>query len=367
MASLQRLRIGLPRRSLFRRAFRKKNILRSFASGQSIHHLVVEEDVSSRAVDNSLASLIDIENKGSILLASSSVPVEDLRWYDGVTDLVLFVHNATGLPYAASIASITILGRILIVPVAIWHLRNNPWEPHLLELKELYDKSNNPVVKNRYKTEINAIQKQFPRINRFALPMASLGTTIFMWMGLRRMGTLYPEEMATGGIGWFIDLTQPDPYLFLPILSNFLLFSAHELGADETGRPRQELPNRWLRYGVRGFKIGLFGLWFFLPSSILCFWIPHSALSCLQTVVFSQPTVIQSFGFGRGGRDHPVPTNMAENDYSEIQYYKDAANEESQVKANKTEEESTPKPSILSPVRIRKGRKKPNVHRRKNK
>ena len=175
------------------------------------------------------------------------------------------------------------------------------------------------------------------------------------------------EEMATGGIGWFIDLTQPDPYLFLPILSNFLLFSAHELGADETGRPRQELPNRWLRYGVRGFKIGLFGLWFFLPSSILCFWIPHSALSCLQTVVFSQPTVIQSFGFGRGGRDHPVPTNMAENDYSEIQYYKDAANEESQVKANKTEKESSPKPSILSPVRIRKGRKKPNVNRRKNK
>jgi membrane protein insertase Oxa1/YidC/SpoIIIJ len=289
-------------------------------------------------------------------------------------EIVHAVHDMTGMPYAASVAAVTVLGRIVMVPIAIWHLRNNPWEPKVLEIRTLFDKAIDPHAKARYRAEIESITRQFPRINRFALPVASLGTTLFMWVGLRRMASLYPTEMMTGGVAWFVDLTQPDPYLFLPILSCFLMFSAHELGADEMGRPREDTNSRspLAKYALRGLTAGLFCMWFVLPSSILCFWIPHSALSCVQTVVFSQPAIIQSLGFGRGGGRTASSTPKMED--PGIRYFnkdstattaKDHSKTTTAGDAPDADADAEPRKTSTTPIRINKKTSKKSGRRKK--
>jgi YidC/Oxa1 family membrane protein insertase len=44
---------------------------------------------------------------------------------------------------------------------------------------------------------------------------------IFMsvFVGMRAMATLPVESMTRGGILWFVDLTVPDPYYVLPLLT----------------------------------------------------------------------------------------------------------------------------------------------------
>jgi hypothetical protein len=106
-------------------------------------------------------------------------------------------------------------------------------------------------------------------------------------------------------------------------------------------------------------------MWFFLPSSILCFWIPHSALSCLQTVVFSQPAVIQQLGFGRGGQSS-VSKKQSTDDQS-ISYYHEATNSSKTSNDNGTNgadrsatgrEDSKRQAAAATPIRIKRASKK---------
>jgi membrane protein insertase Oxa1/YidC/SpoIIIJ len=342
------------------RWIRSKTISRSFAtpSNPSWNHAVDHESLSIDTSNCNPSTTLSDSTTLELLASSPHTPVTEIAWWDVsvyATDVVHWVHDITGFPYAASIAAVTVLGRVCLVPIAVWHLRNNPWEPHLLELKTLYDKSKDPRARARFKAEIERLQHQFPRRNRLALPAASLGTTLFLWVGLRRMGTLYPSELAVGGLAWFPDLTQADPTLFLPILSNFLLYTVHELGADETGRPRQQLQGI-PKYAWRGLTSAMFCVWFFLPSSILCFWIPHSALSCVQTVVFSQPAVRDRLGFGRGrGRPRPSGSSSATKKKDpEITYYREMTAISTTIESESEETNA----KFNAPVRMKKTRKK---------
>jgi YidC/Oxa1 family membrane protein insertase len=304
------------------------------------------------------ANLTDAVDKSLTTFLATSVhtPSHEIPWWDGsvyIVDAVHMIHDATGLSYALSIASVTVVGRLLMVPIGIWHLRNNPYEPTVVDLRKKFDQAHEPVQKARYKAEFMALRDSFPRINRFAMPAASFGTTVFMWFGLRRMTTLYPEEMAAGGMAWFTDLTQPDPFLFLPLMSSVLLFAMRELGADEMGRPRGKIKNKVLDYSIKGFQGLLVIVWFVLPASIMCFWIPNSTISCLQSVIFSQPAVIKALGFGHAGK-------MATFEEQPIVYDPDLVEKR---KAN-VQQSTTDEVAATAPIRIKKGVKKQSRRRK---
>jgi YidC/Oxa1 family membrane protein insertase len=45
-----------------------------------------------------------------------------------------------------------------------------------------------------------------------------------MFTGLRGMANLPLESMMHGGLFWFQDLTVPDPYYLLPLLTSTTMF-----------------------------------------------------------------------------------------------------------------------------------------------
>jgi YidC/Oxa1 family membrane protein insertase len=52
---------------------------------------------------------------------------------------------------------------------------------------------------------------------------------ISVFWGLRGMATLPVESMTQGGILWFVDLTVPDPYYLLPLLTSATMLATIEV------------------------------------------------------------------------------------------------------------------------------------------
>jgi YidC/Oxa1 family membrane protein insertase len=51
-------------------------------------------------------------------------------------------------------------------------------------------------------------------------------------MGLRGMANVPVESMRTGGLFWFSDLTVPDQYYLMPLLTSFTMWITIEVGTD---------------------------------------------------------------------------------------------------------------------------------------
>jgi YidC/Oxa1 family membrane protein insertase len=58
---------------------------------------------------------------------------------------------------------------------------------------------------------------------------------ISVFWGMRRMAQLPVESMKYGGILWFTDLTVPDPFYLLPILTASTLLTIVEVGVRVGG------------------------------------------------------------------------------------------------------------------------------------
>lgn len=230
--------------------------------------------------------------------ASTHVPIEPMSWYNlsqYVMDWVHLTHDMTGLSYAASIVVVTTICRGALFPLAIVS-RKNASRKEALEPKLKHLRSQIPNGKRRRQ----AMRELFLRYNykphyHFSLPIISIAGTMYMWYGLRWMGYYYPDDMVMGGVLWFVNLTEPDPINFLPIVSasSFLLMG--ELGADNLGRPSGELSTRQ-RWFWRSFRLCLFPVLMGIPAAVQCFWIPNSILSMVQTVVLSQPSFMRRVG-----------------------------------------------------------------------
>ena len=230
------------------------------------------------------------------------VVAHDLAWYNAsgyVMDLVHLTHDMTGLSYAASVASITMGIRLfLILPFGIVSLRADPNIDSDIEdlgkrIKSTKDTSKYNLLVAQHKVLIKR-RKQL-MIRSFAMPVMSFGTFLLMWFGLRHMGVYYPQDLATGGTLWCRDLTQRDPFMFLPILSAVTFVLMGEVGADQLGRPVREFSPVWAN-AWRFFRLSTVYLFIDAPAAIFCYWIPNSSASVLQAIVLSQPSVRAAIG-----------------------------------------------------------------------
>lgn len=51
-----------------------------------------------------------------------------------------------------------------------------------------------------------------------------------VFVGIRQMANLPVQSMTTGGAAWFTDLTIPDPYYALPLITMATFFITIEVG-----------------------------------------------------------------------------------------------------------------------------------------
>ena len=242
----------------------------------------------------------------AIIATSTHVPAHPISAYNlgqYAMNAVNLTHDLTGWNYVASIVAVTVVCRTALFPLIVQGQRVTVKREKVdADLKRFLQ--TNPSNSD-LRAKKNALNNQYGYHpwQSLTLPFTNLGLTVYLWYGLRWMGYYYPTELSTGGILWFVDLTQPDPLYLLPIMSGTSCLLMFELGADfqsETMSPRRKL------FG-RGVALMLIPVLATAPASVHCFWTANWLMSAGQDVFVSQPAVREKLGIMTiSERDQPI-------------------------------------------------------------
>ncbi|XP_022688550.1 mitochondrial inner membrane protein OXA1L-like isoform X1 [Varroa jacobsoni] len=217
----------------------------------------------------------------------------------GLLQTFLYTVNSYGLPWWMTIAATTLTFKLILFPLTIrsqkYAIRMNNHLPELQEIQqrqqiarqegnnlELWKASNDYAVFLKEKN-INPLKGM--------INMAVQGPVfISFFFALKGMANLPLNSMKTGGMFWFTDLTVPDPFYALPVLTSLTLFATLKLGADSGVR----LDNmKWGRYVLGAIPVILLPFTMNFPAAVVCYWSTSNLFTLGQVAVLRIPAVRQ--------------------------------------------------------------------------
>lgn len=204
---------------------------------------------------------------------------------------VLEFFHGLGLEWWLSIAALTVVVRLLLFPLTIKQVKSmramQDLRPELEKIRGQY--SNN---RQRQQEEMMKLYQE-RNINPLGgcLPiLVQMPVFIGIFYVIRQFGG-YGDVAGTkpsfqdGGILWFTNLSEMDPYLILPVVSALTMLAATEITAKNL-EPQQRWIMRILPLGITLF------LWNF-PAGLFVYWITSNL------VTFGQNYAIYNYGPGR--------------------------------------------------------------------
>jgi YidC/Oxa1 family membrane protein insertase len=148
------------------------------------------------------------------------------------TWLLELINISTGLPWFHTIIAGTLLTRLFLLPFSIKQLRNSaalaPHQPRLVELKAELDrayKGGDKLAVQRVALKQRRVYEEsgVSMLPMLLMPFAQLPVTLGMFFGVKRLCALPLEQLHWSGVSFLPDLTVPDPYYVLPIVSAVLM------------------------------------------------------------------------------------------------------------------------------------------------
>lgn len=116
-----------------------------------------------------------------------------------------------------------------------------------------------------------------------------------MFLGLRNAPDYFPEVMSNGGLGWFVDLTQPDPYVALPILSAVTFLGMTEVGKDQM-MASDPARGRVMVNVFRAMAVAMVPFTMNFNAGVFVYWTVNNTWSFGQTLFFKNSTVKNALG-----------------------------------------------------------------------
>ncbi|XP_063539953.1 mitochondrial inner membrane protein OXA1L-like [Cydia strobilella] len=209
-----------------------------------------------------------------------------------------YVHVSLDIPWWGAILIGTIVVRVAMFPLVIMAQRNtavmnnNLPEIQLLQVKMTQARqSGNQLEAARYGQEMMMFMKEkgLNPLKNMLVPLAQAPFFISFFMGLRGMANCPVESMTYGGLAWFMDLTVPDQYFLLPLITSATLWATIELGVDGG---RLEASNMvMMRYFLRAIPIVMIPFTINFPGAILVYWCSSNFISLIQVGVLKLPAV----------------------------------------------------------------------------
>ncbi|XP_061719619.1 mitochondrial inner membrane protein OXA1L-like [Cydia pomonella] len=209
-----------------------------------------------------------------------------------------YVHVSLDIPWWGAILIGTIVVRVAMFPLVIMAQRNtavmnnNLPEIQLLQVKMTQARqSGNQLEAARYAQEMMMFMKEkgLNPLKNMLVPLAQAPFFISFFMGLRGMANCPVESMTYGGLAWFMDLTVPDQYFLLPLITSATLWATIELGVDGG---RLEASNMvMMRYFLRAIPIVMIPFTINFPGAILVYWCSSNFISLIQVGVLKVPAV----------------------------------------------------------------------------
>ncbi|KAM0935108.1 putative membrane insertase YidC/ALB3/OXA1/COX18, membrane insertase YidC/Oxa1 [Dioscorea sansibarensis] len=220
--------------------------------------------------------------------ADSFLPVAALQY------LIDGVHSVTGFSWWASIALTTVLIRSATIPLLLNQMRAtvklNMMRPELEELKEQMQNSMDPQSVHEGQKKMKALFKKYGVTPFTPLKGIFIQGPIFVsfFLAISNMVEKVPSFKG-GGISWFTDLTTPDPFYVLPVLTAATFLATVELNMQEgmEGNPMANTMKNFSRV------LALFTVPFTatFPKAIFFYWVTSNVYSLLYGFVIKRPPV----------------------------------------------------------------------------
>jgi YidC/Oxa1 family membrane protein insertase len=208
------------------------------------------------------------------------------------------LQDATGVEYGWAIVGVTVFMRLALFPVMVSTQQTTSRmahvQPELQAIKQRYEALGTPSRQDQlqFSKQMKALFAKYKvkPFRAFAAPLIQLPLFMGMFFGLKKMPTLFPEELATGGMFWFPDLTVPDPLYILPIASAGTFLLLIEMGKDQM--MAQNAAQGQLMVNVfRVLSIGMLPVCVSFEASMLCYWTANNMLTIAQTGILKQDSV----------------------------------------------------------------------------
>lgn len=215
-----------------------------------------------------------------------------------VQTLMESLHIGADLPWWGCIMIGTICVRTIIFPLVVMAQRNAAkMNNHLPQMQVLQLKltearqSGNAVEAARYSQELVTFmrEKELNPLKNVFVPLAQAPLFISFFIGLRQMANAPVESMRDGGLFWFTDLTVPDQFFLLPIITSLTMLATIELGTDSARLSAANLQT--MKYVLRAMPFGILLFTFNFPGAILVYWTFSNFISLLQVGFLKIPKV----------------------------------------------------------------------------
>ncbi|EWM27696.1 mitochondrial inner membrane protein oxa1l [Nannochloropsis gaditana] len=234
-----------------------------------------------------------------------SIPVRSMQTLLEVT------HEATGLPWWASIVLSTLAFRLALLPVVRYQAhalaRLARAAPLVLALNRALSKrldgvragdwAGTTAVCQDYAAGVRAALKlhQVSLLAAIASPIVQLPVFVTFALANRRMIDQQVPGLEEGGVAWFEDLTEADPLLILPVLCLGSTYLNLELGFARLHESQIIL--RFLKDNLQLFLILGAPVSSTLPAGVFIYWFTSSVYGHAQHFALRNPDVRLLLGF----------------------------------------------------------------------
>lgn len=208
-----------------------------------------------------------------------------------VQNCMEFLHMDLDIPWWGTIMIGTIVVRSIIFPLVVMSQRNaakmnnNLPQLQVLQLKMTEARqSGNAMESARYAQEMVAFMKEkdLNPLKNMLVPLAQAPLFISFFMGLRQMANTPVASMLDGGLFWFVDLTVPDQFYLLPVITSLTMYLTIELGTDSAKLSSQNLQT--MKYVLRALPFLILPFTVNFPGAILCYWTCSNFISLAQVL-----------------------------------------------------------------------------------
>ncbi|XP_058788790.1 uncharacterized protein LOC131662846 [Phymastichus coffea] len=288
-------------------------------SGTSRLHRIKNPDPLKDITNVAPPPSVEITQKTTSDLISPDVSDNILVEY--CLQFLMQVHEATGLPWWASIVLTTFLIRtIILLPFSITQIRvlaklekvnieaekvnkllkkesviaqrNYGWPEDLANQK--YEEAKKEAWWNLVKKENCHPMKTYFLLSMQCVTWISMTTATYILCHPIFISEKITNQMKTGGFGWITDLTEIDSYLILPFsigLINLLLVEIHQ-SFKVIRRSRSE---QWRCAFFRVVSIGMIPLAAYCPAAVNVYWLSSSTYGFLQAFLLNSSPVRRLF------------------------------------------------------------------------
>ncbi|KAL1516606.1 hypothetical protein ABEB36_000499 [Hypothenemus hampei] len=219
-----------------------------------------------------------------------------------VQNCMEYLHVGLGLEWWQAIVLGTLIIRIALFPLVIVAQRNAakmnntlPQMQHLqLKMSEARQ-TGDAMNAARYSQELLDFMKEkgVNPLKNMLVPLAQAPIFISFFMGLRQMANVPVDSLRHGGLFWFEDLTLPDQYFLMPIITSLTLWLTIEVGTDSARISSQNA--MLMKYGLRALPVIVLPFTVNFPGAILCYWVSSNFISLLQVAFLKIPSVRNYF------------------------------------------------------------------------